>query len=313
MGNYLEHQISFRRAILTPLVFYDQFSYPLTAWEIWRRLYQFQISLADVITFLDDDPWFQERITQHRGYYMLRGNETHVGTRQERGNISAKKYKKVSWFLKLLTFLPFIRFIAICNSLSYENSRDDSDIDLFIVAEKGEAHFVRMIVGFLAAIFRIRPKSDHGDPQNKNTICLSFFVDASSLDLKNLRLGNHDIYFHYWFLELFPIYSVEDYWEKLQEANAWIHAFFPNFKRKSLIKKSSLNNFLEVCLRLVLRPCVKKKLLALEEKQFAQALRSLANCDTRVIITPHILKLHPNDRREEYSQKFSARLSALQT
>ncbi len=314
---YQDNPNDLRRAVLSVLVFYGEFSYPLTAWEIWRRLYvsipaKISCELSHVIEFLDHDSWLKERIIKHHGYYMLREQEAHVQIRQERGIISYKKLKKVRWFLRFLMFVPYIRFIAICNSLSYENSRDSSDIDLFIVTEENHAHFARMIAGFFAALFSMRPKANHGDPRNKDTICLSFFVDSAVLNLENLRLGNYDVYFHFWFLELSPFFDKGNYWEMIQNANVWSKNFFPNFKSKSIERNGHSKKFLEAFFDFVLTPSIKEKLIAWEEKRLAPSLRSLANCDTRVVITPHILKLHPNDRREEYSKIFFRRMEEFQ-
>ncbi len=321
--------IALRQDILATLVFYDQFSYPLTAWEIWRGLYQYpesmnqesriqeEIRFSQLVEILKSDECIEKHVVFHEGYFFLKGREEIVKIRHERLLSSLKKYKKVTWFLKFMALLPFIRFIGICNSLAYKNARDESDVDLFVVAKSNRAHEARMLAGFFAALFRMRPTKH----SSKNKICLSFFVDEDNLNLSSLRLGNNDIYFHYWVFHIQPIFEEENFWKNFCAENEWLSSFLQeNMFSKEFFPLWRPWKFflffkhrLESLLQFFIQGKIRVWLLKFEEKKLSPKIKKIKNKnnDTRVVITPGILKFHPDDRREEYREFFQKKLQEI--
>ena len=50
---------------------------------------------------------------------------------------------KSTFFLPFIQTVPFIKMVAVCNTLGYDNAAKDSDIDLFIIAKRGRLFIVR--------------------------------------------------------------------------------------------------------------------------------------------------------------------------
>lgn len=300
------------KSILATLAFFDIFDYPLTLMELWQWLYGFgngeTISLATVneILTLGD---LNNQIETKDGFYFLAGRQMIVKTRLARYNIAEDKFvwaKRAGW---LLSKLPFIRLVAVCNTLAYSNSRPEADIDFFIVTAKNRIWTARLISVFLFQFLGWRPMP--GKQQNK--ICLSFFVSEDGLDLQPATLGKEDVYFHFWLGTLLPLYDQGGYYQRLLEANGWVKNYLPNLqehitnqRRKvkpsfSLIKKIMelhtdwLENFYGF----------------LQLKLLNKKLKAMMNKDTRVLINNQMLKFHPVDRREEYEELWRRKLAAI--
>lgn len=64
--------------------------------------------------------------------------------------------------LRLLELFPQILLIALCNSRAMGEADENSDIDLFIIAKKGNLWTVRFIVTILTSILGVRRRNTHG-------------------------------------------------------------------------------------------------------------------------------------------------------
>lgn len=309
-----------RKSILSVLAFYDMFSYPLTAGEILNLLeldtsYLGRPGIEDIMYALENDEVLKRICIKEGGYYCFCEKRENVQIRHERYIIADQKFKKVQWFIYLLSLVPYIRLICVCNSLSYENTHKDSDIDLFIVTEREKVHLSRMIAVALAALFGLRPKEEsHADK-----ICLSFFVDKENMDIANLRFGDDDVYFRYWFLELSPIYDAGGVFDEFLEKNKWICRKYCFHQPKKMYERAIFHGKkIKVCKKIlewiasaVLRSKIEQFLLAQEEKHFPNLIQQMRNKDTRVVINKGVLKFHPNDRRQEYAQRLQKRMTEL--
>src|SRR3989304_4895470 len=56
--------------------------------------------------------------------------------RQTRFILAERKYRLAGKVSRWLRFIPFIRLIAICNTLAINHSREAADIDFFIVTAR---------------------------------------------------------------------------------------------------------------------------------------------------------------------------------
>lgn len=52
--------------------------------------------------------------------------------------------------------------VALCNSRAMGEAEENSDIDLFIIAKKGNLWTARLIVTFLTALLNVRRRNTHG-------------------------------------------------------------------------------------------------------------------------------------------------------
>lgn len=64
--------------------------------------------------------------------------------------------------LRLLELFPQIFLIALCNSRAMGEADENSDIDLFIIARKGNLWTARFIVTALTSMLGVRRRNTHG-------------------------------------------------------------------------------------------------------------------------------------------------------
>ena len=153
----------------------------------------------------------------------------------------------------IFSYFPFVKEIYLANSISFNSLSSESDIDLFVVCERGRVWTSRLLVSFLMMFFWIkRSKKDY-----IKKFCLSFFVDEDNENLKSIMLWSKDVYLVYWVAHLVPLY-VESWEPTIYQKNSWIKTYLPNidlqqniflwnklFSWKRLFKKSIESIFAE--------------------------------------------------------------------
>jgi hypothetical protein len=198
--------------------------------------------------------------------------------------IAQLKYKRVVKIAKVLRYLPGIKMIAVCNSLSYNKALPNSDIDLFIITAKGRIWTSRFFSLLMLTLLRLRPPG-------KDKICLSFFIAENNLDLEPYKICVQDNYLAFWIKQLKPLYIEDNLYKKFVQENNGVY-YIPNYKRR--IKKA------------IIKPLINVLVTSLDEKIYKYiqlrimppAIKKMACAwDTRVIISDKILKFHVNDRR----------------
>ncbi len=212
------------------------------------------------------------------------------GTGHLRSNNSVAHERKL-WRAKkiayALSFLPFVRAIAVCNSLALHMVHEDSDIDLFIVAAPGRVWSARFWVTGALAVARMRPGEARLDP-----VCVSFFIDESTTNLAHLEI-ERDIYFLYWMRSLLPLFGAHPLFES--------GAHTPREFRITHARAATLSaRAFEFCARLI-----PENFLFTQQKKImpSELLAAAEKNDTSVVLSEKIIKLHLNDRRAEIRDK----------
>jgi len=359
------------------IAFFDMFDYPLTVNEIFYSL-SVKCELREVIEAVENmvkpplippfeggriqsplTPLYQggRIIESKNGFYFLAGRSAIVAERHRRYNFTDRKFKRALLVSKIFKLIPWIKMIAVGNLLGAHNLKDDSDIDLFIVAEDKRIWLTRFFCVGIAKFLGLRPQADN----SRDKICLSFYVSDQAMDLSGLRLkeknldslrqladrgndkeesGNDkkinppcpvrlsahdeapllkgaeivDIYFIYWLAGLTPLYDAGGTYQKLIKANRRLFISLPNWQPVNPTRQRQIKPFLsEFYHDLVdlffggLEPQFRRA----QMKIFPPALKNLMNQDSRVVINDQIIKLHANDRREEYREKYLEKINNL--
>ena len=192
---------SLSKKIINTIVYYDILDYPLTAFELWKYLTatsgdaieKYKCSLGEVVEALDSEET-KKRIEEYRGFYFLRGRNNLVEKRIQNDKNSIAKYKiaeRVVWWLR---FIPFVRMIAVTGTLAMKNPKFGSDIDFFVVLEKGRIFTGRLLV---TAMVHLSGKRRYGR-KIKNRICLNYFITTGSLVIQRQDLfGANEYSFMY--------------------------------------------------------------------------------------------------------------------
>ena len=294
-----------KKSILQTIAYFDLFDFPLTAEEIQENLYKIfrPVHIKEVKgtlqQMLDTDV-----IENLKDYHVLKGRANLVETRKRHRFIAEKFWNRVKLYSRLIHNIPFVRMIAVCNTLAYDNPKEDSDIDLFIVIEKGRMWFARLFITLTLQFFGVRR---HGEYVT-GRFCLSFFACPERLNLAPLLIETEDPYLAYWAKQLSPI-SGEPYYQMfLKENSVWLSSYFqlpilPQLKHLDIEKQGGFKRVLEFIFggfignfcEWILKKTFKKLTLR-HSKHLPQT--------AHVVIEDELLKFHNYDRRREYYERW---------
>lgn len=220
--------------------------------------------------------------------------------------IAQAKYKKAVQIARVLCLIPGLKMIAVCNSLSFNQAKSDSDIDLFIITAKNRIWTVRFFSLLLLKFLRLRPALNKTE-NSKDKICLSFFISEDNLDLEKYKICVQDSYLAFWTQQLKPLYIEDNVYTKFVQSNKWAfdsiswqnhHYYISNYKRR-------VSKFL-------FKPLINLFVTWLDEKAYKHiqlkimpdVIKYMAcSWDSRVVISDHILKFHINDARIAFKDR----------
>jgi len=290
MFNYEKNQEDdLDKAIIKMITFFDLFAYPLTAYEIYSYLDK-RSPLFKILHILPE----LKLIEQKNGFYFLTGREEIITTRQTRHNYSVRKLKIARRFSRLFSLLPFVKVVALANSLGQHNLRDGSDIDFFIITAPRRIWLSRLYCTGLAKLLHRRPTAK----TKKDKLCLSFYLAEDHLNLADLKLAGGDPYFEYWQRSLVLLYNKKRTYEDFLAANQSV-PFPPTTTAKINSPRKFCGNFLEEISR------------RLQLTIMAPELKGKINQNSGVVINDSVLKLYLIDRRQEFLIKYEKKLQQL--
>ena len=295
--------MSLQKSILKTIAFFDLFDFPLTAEEIKEYLYNYKnpIHIKEIKGTLDE----MEEIDKIHDYYVLKGREKLFDTRKARKFIAEKFWGRTRQYGQYIVKVPFVKMVAVCNNLAYDNATEQSDIDLFIVIQKNRMWIARFLITLILQFHGVRRHKD----KIAGRFCLSFFVTPKKLDMEPLLLKPEDPYMAYWTKLLMPIYGEETYHQFITENENWLYEKCGlkfsdltkkqlSFKGKSRSKKFwewILKGWFGNLLELILKKTFKKRTLKKAKHLGPEA---------SVSVTDDMLKFHNVDRRKEFYEKW---------
>lgn len=224
--------------ILNTLLYFNIFNHPLLLNEIiaFSTLTKNEI---DHLNIYINALLKQHLIYQINGYYTITNQPAFV-ERRISGNRTAQRYlKRAKLVSRIISWFPFVRGVMISGSLSKEYMDAGSDIDYFIVTEKGRLWICRSLLALLRKVM-IGPMRKY--------FCINYFVgiDALLIPDKNLFTATEII-------TVYPTYR-QNVYEKMQAENDWIKTYFPNKKPRAIEVNSktyfiSIKTFIEWILK----------------------------------------------------------------
>ncbi|MFA6514009.1 MAG: hypothetical protein WCT50_01795 [Patescibacteria group bacterium] len=286
-------EIDHRKRILEPIVFFDLFDYPLTAYEVWKYLNR-EIELLETISLLKKLV-SKEVINEKNGFYFLFGREEIVEIRQKRYNYSCAKIKIAKRFGRLFALLPYVKVVAIANFLGDHNLREDGDIDFFIITSAHRIWLSRFFCTGLTKLLNKRPTAK----RKKDRICLSFYISEEHLNISDLASASQAPYWYYYLRGFMPIYDKDDNYSKFLIANGISQGEFKGNILVDNISRWLLVDWLEMGAK------------KLQLKIMPTALKLAINNSDGVYVSDDVLKLHLNDKRRYFSEKFNSKINEI--
>ncbi|MEK9131166.1 MAG: hypothetical protein AAB429_03580 [Patescibacteria group bacterium] len=284
------------QSIFRAVAFFSLFEYPLTGFEVWKWLAGPQVAyrLEEVLFCLAKSPWLADRLETQDGFFVRRGQLSMILTRHARFLDATRKFKRLRRACRYLAFLPMVKMLAVCNTMAWMNTKPESDIDLFVVVKPGRMWTARAFVVLPFALLGRRPKIGAVDP-----LCFSFFASTDAVDLRVVRLGKEDWYLAQWVRSLVPM-ADRNQAANVTRLNDWAAGLFPNSYGVAPARPRRVKTWKgHPDLGRLLEPVFRR----LQKSRLPAEIQSLANKDSRVIVSDQMLKFHPNDRRAEFSAK----------
>jgi hypothetical protein len=299
----LEEKQDIREAILRTLCWFSLFSYPLTAFEIWKWLCRPSRSycLEEVCRALSEQEELRTQIISQDGYFVLASAPlaSWIALRQERFLDAARKYRKLRNAARLFSLLPMVRGVAASNTLAWWHTRPESDIDLFVIVRPGALWTARFLMVLPFLLLRRRPHmaGEHARQSKQDPFCFPFFLTDHALDVSRIALPK-DIYLAHWVRSLQPVMERGNIFSHFQEANRWVKRWLPHADKgraSHAVVSLKTSAYLPLPWRFLEVP-----LHMLQHTHLPKRIKSMANQDTRVVLSHDMLKFFVEDRRADF-------------
>lgn len=295
--------MNLQKSILQTIAFFDIFNFPLTAEEIQENLYNYKkpVHIKEIKGTLEE----MEGVEKLHDYYILKDRGKLVDIRKSRRFLAEKLWNRTRQYTQYITHIPFVRMIAVCNNLAYDNPSEVSDIDLFIVIEKGRMWTARLITTLILHFYGVRRYGN----KIVGRFCLSFFATPEAMNMEKLELKREDPYLAYWTKLLMPIYGKKTYAQFIEMNKKWIDKKyglkFRDIKERkfSFLGKSWIKKFWEWLLKGKRGDLLEQLIKSILEKRARKKADQLGP-EANILISDDMLKFHNQDRRGEYLEKW---------
>lgn len=223
-----------RSSIIRTLAYYDIFSYPLTAAEIYYNLGSNHTNLDEIKNELKNLSSYNI-IYSKEEFFQLTDDEKYILRRKKGNELAKRRLKTAKKVSDLISRFPFIRGILLSGSISKGFMEEDSDIDYFIITYPNRVWFSRLILMLFKKLFLFN---------SKKIFCINYFVDSEKLEIeeKNIFTATEIV-------TLLPTYGKKIY-DEFYEKNYWVKEFYPNYPKRETgnvidRKDGIVKNFLE--------------------------------------------------------------------
>ncbi len=220
--------------ILRTLIYYDVFSYPLSAEEIFENSCFKTKVQADCSKLLNK--LTEMGIIHKVGDFYSISNDTEKSEERVKGNRRAEKWmNRARRFSSFISRFPYVRGVSVSGSLSKGFIGDDPDIDYFIITSPNRLWFARTLLVVFKKIFLLN---------SYRYFCINYFIDTESLEIEEQNLFTATE-----IATMIPMFG-NGIKSEFFKQNKWVQNYYPNYSGKDIsglvVKKPGLfKRFLE--------------------------------------------------------------------
>jgi hypothetical protein len=134
-------------------------------------------------------------------------------------------------FLRLISKIPFIKYIGLTGANAFESCSESDDIDIFVVTASKRLWITYLIIVLFSKI-----------TGKRNTLCFNYLLDED-----NLQVKEQNYFTAVQLMHMIPLFDCELN-DKLVNRNNWVADFLPNANKNIstipfyLIRKESRRN-----------------------------------------------------------------------
>ncbi len=269
-------------------------------WLLRPRQFSAMPRLSEIQQLLDADP----RLTHVDGVYVLHGRKGLAQQRNEKYNFTETKWQYAKPLLRLLSVMPFVRGVWLCNSMGWNNARRLSDIDIVIIAKAGHIWTARLFTAGIMKLLKQRP----GEQHPAKAICLSMYIADNHLNLEDSRHADGDIHFDFWCTQFYPVLDRDALYERFRSENTWLAHTFADLQWTLPVSHRTLSwkpwhRGIQTTLERLTSP-FEHTFKKVQQRIMPDVLKRLAGQDSRVRLEDSVLKFHTHDTRREIHQAF---------
>lgn len=298
-------------SIQKTLAYFDQFSHPLTATELWTFLWQppaEKISWNDFLQIIEEAVKAGKMATA-KGFYFLPNKEINVESRQRAQVLVEKKITIARQAVSVLAAVPGVEAIFICNTVAAGWPSVNSDIDLLVVVKPGRLWLTRFLFTITTMVLTKR-RHDH---RVADHLCLSFYLTRDHLNLAEVRGSSPDIYLIYWLQQLIFLSGDPLVLTELAKANNWVREYTPNCMalKYGIEPLGTVSGFGRLVKQIGESLCfgwLEKGVRQFQKSRIDSKPHASAPA---VVISDHMLKFHEQDKREEYQRIWEEKIAQL--
>lgn len=289
--------------IIKTLAYYDIFSYPLNADEVFHNLPVNHCTTTEVKNELD---YLCKKNILFRvdDFYLLKNNQEFVQRRIKGNKLCDKRLKSAFRMLKLISKFPFVRAILLSGSISKGFMEKDSDVDYFIITKPGRLWVTKLFLTIFKKIFLLN---------SRKVFCINYYIDYNHLEIEE-----KNVFTAIEITTLIPVFG-RKYYDEFYEKNIWIKNYFPNFPKRNnqMIDKNKpcrlqkileklfdnrLGDWLDDFAMKLFSKTISKKFGYLDKTDFALAFKT-TKCES---------KYHPKFFQKKVLISFEEKLNELQ-
>lgn len=288
--------------ILKTLVYYDIFSYPLKADEIYYNLSVNHCTVKDIeseLTLLCE----KGLVFRINDFYLLQNNPDFVRRRMDGNNLCDKRIKSAFRMSKLISRFPYVRAIFLTGSISKGYMDKESDVDYLIITKPGRLWVCKLFLTLFKKIFLLN---------SRKVFCINYYIDYDHLEIeeKNVFTATEIV-------TLIPVWG-RKYYDEFYSKNIWVKNYYPNFPKRnnklldnkiSLVHRSieflfdnRLGDKLDDLAMKIFSTATRKKFKHFDQKDFSLAFKS-TKCES---------KYHPKFFQKKVLISFEDKLRELQ-
>lgn len=204
------------------LLYHDLFEYPLT----WEELERWEVKNSLKGEF---------PVEKTGKFYHLPGRGKVLAKRLARQKASRKKKQLARKAAGRILRIPTVLLVGISGALAMENAREEDDVDLLVVTQKGTLWTTRLAV-IQAIEFFGPPRRRPEDSNVEDKLCLNLWLDEDNLAIPG---GKRNIYTAHEVLQVVPLSSKKGTYSRFIQANNWAREFWPKAVSKNLKASSA--------------------------------------------------------------------------
>lgn len=217
--------------VVSALAYHHLFQDPLTIEQIHQLLItSVSISLASVRRSVEQLLRHHRIIQNGRNYALPGFSQQNIRQHGERTRASREKIFIARRAARCLSFIPWVKLVAVTGALAMENADESDDIDLMIVTDTNRLWLTRPIILLLTSIFfkRRKPIPLSLSPYPlalRNALCLNLWIDEDALIIPKYQ---RNLYTAHELAQMIPLVNRNRTYEWMISVNAWGRKFLAN-------------------------------------------------------------------------------------